>query len=43
MVIRWDDPEIAIDWGTDKPTLSERDAAGCRLSDVHVLPECAVN
>lgn len=43
VVIRWDDPEIAIGWGIDEPTVSERDAAGCRLSDIDALPECAVN
>ncbi len=43
LVIRWNDPELAIDWGIDKPTVSDRDAAGCRLSEVDALPEYAVN
>jgi dTDP-4-dehydrorhamnose 3,5-epimerase len=42
-VIRWDDPELGIDWGADQPTLSERDAAGLRLADLADLPEYAVN
>jgi dTDP-4-dehydrorhamnose 3,5-epimerase len=33
-VISWNDPDIGIRWGIDKPTLSVRDAAGVRLKDV---------
>jgi dTDP-4-dehydrorhamnose 3,5-epimerase len=43
LVIRWNDPELGIDWGVDRPIVSDRDAAGCRLSDLQVLPEYAVN
>jgi len=31
--IRWDDPELAIDWGTMKPVVSEKDAAAPLLRD----------
>lgn len=30
-IIRWDDPELNIDWKIDKPILSERDANGKEL------------
>jgi dTDP-4-dehydrorhamnose 3,5-epimerase len=43
VVIRWDDAELGIDWGVDRPTVSDRDAAGCRLSDNAALPAYAVN
>jgi dTDP-4-dehydrorhamnose 3,5-epimerase len=33
-VIRWDDPDLGIDWGTKQPTISVRDAAGRRLADI---------
>lgn len=42
-VIAWDDPELAIEWGTDRPTLSARDAEGQRLAEMADLPEYAVN
>jgi dTDP-4-dehydrorhamnose 3,5-epimerase len=32
--IRWDDPEIGVDWPLKEPLLSERDAKGLRLRDV---------
>ena len=38
LVIRWNDPAIAIDWGIDNPTLSERDASAPLLSQIERLP-----
>jgi dTDP-4-dehydrorhamnose 3,5-epimerase len=32
--IAWNDPAIGIDWGTDSPTLSDKDAKAPRLDDV---------
>ena len=32
--IRWNDPDIAIDWGTDDPTLSAKDTVAPFLRDV---------
>src|SRR5438477_4936283 len=32
-VILWNDPQLAINWGINSPTLSQRDAAGRRLAD----------
>jgi dTDP-4-dehydrorhamnose 3,5-epimerase len=32
--IRWDDPDIGIDWPIDRPVVSERDANGCLLRDM---------
>lgn len=31
--IAWNDPELAIDWGVDRPHLSAKDAAAPRLRD----------
>ena len=31
--IRWNDPELAIDWGTDAPILSDKDANAPFLKD----------
>ena len=33
MAIRWDDPDIGIQWPLKEPLLSERDAKGMRLRD----------
>ena len=32
--IRYDDPEIGIDWGIDKPILSEKDTKNPFLKDI---------
>jgi len=32
--VAWDDPEIAADWGVDKPILSNRDAKNPRRVDI---------
>lgn len=32
--VRWDDPEIGIEWPTDQPTLSPKDATAPRLQQV---------
>jgi dTDP-4-dehydrorhamnose 3,5-epimerase len=34
MAIRWDDPDVGIEWPVREPTLSEKDAKGLRLKDV---------
>ena len=40
IVIRWDDPDIGIEWPVDQPILSPKDANGVFLKDLHpdVLP-----
>lgn len=38
ITIRWNDPAIGIDWKTDNPLLSPRDAAAPLLQDVERLP-----
>ncbi len=40
-VIAWDDPQLAIDWQIDAPSLSAKDRAAPRLADVSTsaLPE----
>jgi dTDP-4-dehydrorhamnose 3,5-epimerase len=38
IVIRWDDPALAIDWSITAPQLSERDAAAPLLAEVAGLP-----
>jgi dTDP-4-dehydrorhamnose 3,5-epimerase len=37
-VIRWDDPDIAVEWPEGEPSLSERDAKAPLLADAPVLP-----
>ena len=32
--VRWDDPDLAIDWGVDAPILSNKDAAAGRFADL---------
>jgi dTDP-4-dehydrorhamnose 3,5-epimerase len=34
LTIRWDDPDLAIDWPTKHPTVSDKDAKGLRLCHV---------
>jgi dTDP-4-dehydrorhamnose 3,5-epimerase len=43
VVIRWDDPELGIEWGVKEPTVSPRDAAGRRLAEIAPLPKYGVN
>ncbi len=38
MVIRWDDPALAIEWAVTAPKLSPRDAAAPLLAEVGHLP-----
>jgi dTDP-4-dehydrorhamnose 3,5-epimerase len=38
IVVRWDDPELAIDWAVSSPTLSPRDAAAPSLAAANGLP-----
>lgn len=38
LIIRWDDPALAIDWQTKDPILSPRDASAPLLADVRRLP-----
>ncbi|GLH31077.1 MULTISPECIES: dTDP-4-dehydrorhamnose 3,5-epimerase [Pseudomonas] len=36
--IRWDDPQLAIDWGVEAPQLSAKDQAGALLADADLFP-----
>lgn len=36
LTVRWDDPEVGIQWPIRNPVLSEKDARGLRLRDVPV-------
>jgi dTDP-4-dehydrorhamnose 3,5-epimerase len=38
ITIRWNDPALGIDWGIANPVVSDRDASGPLLSEVHNLP-----
>jgi dTDP-4-dehydrorhamnose 3,5-epimerase len=38
IVIRWNDPIIGVNWGVEKPVLSERDATAPLLSEIKNLP-----
>lgn len=38
IVVRWNDPELAIEWGVSSPLLSARDTAAPLLKDVSNLP-----
>jgi dTDP-4-dehydrorhamnose 3,5-epimerase len=38
LVVRWNDPTLAIDWGVAAPSLSARDAAGRPLAEIDNLP-----
>jgi dTDP-4-dehydrorhamnose 3,5-epimerase len=38
-IVRWDDPELAIEWPTTSPPLlSAKDAGAPRLADAEILP-----
>jgi dTDP-4-dehydrorhamnose 3,5-epimerase len=34
LVLQWDDPQLAIDWGCDNPVLSDRDREGLTLAQL---------
>jgi len=37
--ILWNDPELAVDWGTTNPLLSEKDQRGTRFRDAETFNE----
>lgn len=39
--LRWDDPDLGIDWGVSDPVVSEKDRHGLRLAELgtHALPQ----
>jgi dTDP-4-dehydrorhamnose 3,5-epimerase len=40
LTIAWNDPDLGIEWPATNPSVSEKDAHGTRLKDLHdVLPE----
>src|SRR5579883_2024127 len=39
ITVRWNDPTIAIAWGTESPLLSSRDAAAPLLAEIPNLPK----
>jgi dTDP-4-dehydrorhamnose 3,5-epimerase len=40
LILKWDDPELGIDWGCDSPEVSQRDREGRYLADLAVaLPK----
>ncbi len=41
--LRWDDPEIGIQWPIDSPRLSEKDQQAPALADCEQLPKYRVN
>jgi dTDP-4-dehydrorhamnose 3,5-epimerase len=36
--VRWNDPQLAIDWGVDAPILADRDAGAPGVADAEVFP-----
>jgi dTDP-4-dehydrorhamnose 3,5-epimerase len=38
IVVRWNDPALAINWGVEKPILSVRDSSAALLADIKGLP-----
>lgn len=38
VVVLWNDPALAVDWGVTEPRLSARDAAGRPLAEIENLP-----
>jgi dTDP-4-dehydrorhamnose 3,5-epimerase len=38
IVVRWNDPEIGINWGVENPSLSERDSCAPFLKEIQNLP-----
>jgi dTDP-4-dehydrorhamnose 3,5-epimerase len=38
IVVRWNDPGLAINWGIDTPIMSQQDSAAPMLADIEGLP-----
>ena len=34
LTLRWNDPDVGIEWPIDDPILSEKDTRGLRLSEI---------